>query len=130
LQPAGDRPSGNRHHAATTLGGVYHRLGRHRSALEQHHTALQLAGETDSRYIRARALAGIASAQLGLGQHRPALATIGQALATIRDNGYQALQVEALTTLAEIRAAASRHEQAVAAAREAIRIGEATGGGV
>jgi DNA-binding SARP family transcriptional activator/Flp pilus assembly protein TadD len=111
-------------HAAMTLGMVYHQLGRYQEARDQYQHALRL---TDSRYIRARALVGLADAEHELGDPETALVTIQEALAGIRDNGYRALEVDALATLAEIHGAQGRTEPAGAAAREAVRIGERIG---
>ncbi|WP_081902626.1 AfsR/SARP family transcriptional regulator [Lentzea aerocolonigenes] len=81
--------------AANTLGSVYLQRGHPQRALEQHQHAYRLAVATDSRYVQAAVLVGMAAALRALDRADETTATAGRALTLIQENGYRGLQADA-----------------------------------
>ncbi|WP_406315247.1 tetratricopeptide repeat protein [Streptosporangium sp. NBC_01639] len=88
--------------AANVLGTVRTLGGRYREAVNVHQRALELATEAGMRYMRVRALLGLARAHLGTGRRDLALSLADEALELARPTSYHLQEGIALAIVAEI----------------------------
>ncbi|ACZ86586.1 AfsR/SARP family transcriptional regulator [Streptosporangium roseum] len=88
--------------AANVLGTVRTLGERYGEAADAHQRALELATEAGMRYMRVRALLGLARAHLGTGRRDLALSLADEALELARPTNYRLQEGAALAVVAEI----------------------------